>query len=402
MATLAEMFTGAALEQNASNRDQNPGSGFAVGAQIAQHAEQLKQQRAELQQKQQQLQLAKLDKAAGWFEAAGKMEDGAAKQAFLKNYIPNGIDALGLSDAFHPDSLKMMQGSPMVVPYVKNEITQGRLDPSELYGALAQPDKMAALMNRPGFKQFGAMEDVKGAIQDSIGSIVKEADTAAKYKQALAAAGVRSAPMGERTIVSQHKDALNELTSPSSPITKQFGAAKSIDNSYKAFVHSGGLPQEWEQFQTQLRLNQGSTGGRTGVNERANAHASDLGITAQQYVQIVTGNPQDVGLTSKKLVEAMKAVGKIEMSQLKTQAIESIDTLASGRQDFYNNEGKSKSGDYYRKVKSLKEQIGNTGGDLSSDEKPIYKGKNKAWLQSFLKDHPNDPEVPNIKKALGE
>jgi hypothetical protein len=408
--SLAEMMYG-----TASQVEQGQGQGFSQGVQqgtqsyneaagLALHKEQLQQQQQSLEIQKQQLQDAKIDKVANWFIAGSKMDDGAAKSTFLGKYIPNGIDAMGLSDAFHPDSLKMVSSNPMVVPWVKNEIAQGRMDPSTLYAAMAQPDKMASLMASTGLKQFGAQENVKAALQESIGGIVKDAEEQAKYKQAIAAASVRAAPMEDRTNMQAHQTALKELTAPSSPIQKKIGAAQSIENSYQAFLASGGLPQEFQQFQNQLRLNQGATGGKTGVAERAAAHASDLGITAQEYVQIATGNPQDVRLTSTKLVQAMKDVGAIETSQIKKQANEAIDTAQAGYKNFYAN-NPEKAVDYNARVTALRKQVNGdgTGIDNSTDANHVIvngKSYDKAKVKALLQSHPDDPMAPAFQKAL--
>lgn len=176
--TLAEMMIGNVLQQNDTRTD--PGNAFSAGAQIALHGEELQKQQQQLQMQKTQLQEAKVDKVMNWFEKSANMPDGQVKNAFLKNYIPNGINALGLSDAFHPDSLKMAQSDPVLMAYVGDELKSGRLKASDLYKAMGDPDTMASLASSDGFKQFGGAQAIKETLQNSIGELKAAADVAAQ------------------------------------------------------------------------------------------------------------------------------------------------------------------------------------------------------------------------------
>lgn len=197
MASLAEMIYG-----TAQDTVKNAGAGVAQslhqGAQLALQREQLEQQKQQLQTQQQHLQLAKVDKAMDWFEKAQAMPEGAMKKAFINNYIPNGINALGLSDAFHPDSLKFAQADPALMAYVRNEVQENRMNPSDLYQAMGDPDKMASIAASPGFKAFGSQEAIKASLQDSIGQIVQAADIQAKNKAELERAEAAAKAMAMR------------------------------------------------------------------------------------------------------------------------------------------------------------------------------------------------------------
>jgi len=168
---------------------QNEGSGLAAGVQqgvqnytdVAQLA--LKKQQLDLnvQENQRQIQAvqqAKIDKTMGYFENATKMPEGPMRNTFLKSYIPSAVNAMGLTDVFHPDSMKMAQSNPALIAYMTNEVKNGNLQASDLYQAIADPDKMSVIAASPAFKAFGGQQEIQEAMQNSIGEIRQAADTA--------------------------------------------------------------------------------------------------------------------------------------------------------------------------------------------------------------------------------
>lgn len=353
MPTLSEMFIGNIQQQNTDMGKTTSDSGAQIGAQLA-HMQQEKQlQQQQLAQKQQELQAAKVEKLYGYVADAKNYMNAGDRGRYLKSAI-GYRNALGIKQDTLSDEQISAFGS---------DENMGRI--AALEGAVSRGElkltEAAAIAANP--QQFGKVIPLPPEAVQLNKIDWNEAQKAFLDRQSREkVGGERSNPFAERNVLQQHSKALTELTAPSSPLQKRIGAAQAIENSYQAFVASGGLPQEWEQFQTQLRLNQGATGGRTGVNERANAHASDLGITAQQYIQIATGKPQDVRLTSAKLVEAMKEVGKIETQQIQKQAGQALDSATAGYKQFYAK-NPEQAADYYGRVDAIKQQISGAGMD---------------------------------------
>lgn len=176
MATLTESFIG---EVNKLNTPELSDAGWNTGIQLAQLKQQREQQAQMIKQKQEELQMAKIEKVGGWFETASKMEDGPAKKSFLSGFIPNGIQALGVQDAFHPESLKMMTTDPLIVPYMSDKIRRGETSFGEVIKALGSPDATATILGSNDYKQFGAAQENKDALQESIGVLKKSAEFAA-------------------------------------------------------------------------------------------------------------------------------------------------------------------------------------------------------------------------------
>lgn len=159
---------------------------WAQGAQIANQRMQLEQAKADNAQKMQQLQFSKLEKLGSFLDLSTKMPEGAAKQAFVKDYIPNYIQAVGLGDVINPTSLKMLQGDPQVSAYLKNEIEEGRLDFSQLTSVLGNPDQLAELI--PGAAAFATGEQLQTGARANLG----ELQEAAKFATEQAAISDRS------------------------------------------------------------------------------------------------------------------------------------------------------------------------------------------------------------------
>lgn len=195
MASLSETLVNAGLE--GTNPEAGPATHFIKGAELAMKANSLQQQQQQLEMKKQELQMSKIEKVGNWFETASKMEDGPAKKAFLSSYVPNGIQALGLNDLFHPDSLKMAQSDPLMLTYMKTKVQS---DPSYLNSTLlpaaAQPDKWATLMASPEYAQFKGSNFTHEMLQDSVGLLKKEFDTGNKNAEAMARSKVAAAAQG--------------------------------------------------------------------------------------------------------------------------------------------------------------------------------------------------------------
>lgn len=230
----------------AQNAAQNVGAGMPEaihqGAQLAIQKEQLAQNQQQIQMRMQEVQQAKIDKTMDWFEKAAAMPEGQVKNTFMKNYVPNGINALGLTDVFHPDSLQMAQVDPNIIAYATDQIKNGKLQPTDLYQALAQPEKMAALAASDGFKVFGAQQKIQDTLQNSIGEIRKAADTASerafkdkelqtRLAESKALGEARIAASGAKTSTAAENKLSTEIRSKFEPLAKEQQALASAQDA---------------------------------------------------------------------------------------------------------------------------------------------------------------------------
>jgi hypothetical protein len=142
--TIAEMLIGSAL-QGAGETADLAGSlqkGAALGIQV----EQTKQARATLENKKQELEMQKYEKVGGMFDTAAKMPDGPAKKAFMKQYVPKAISALGLEEAFDPAVKEMLLGDPQVASFLVSQIREGNA-PISILGDAEEAARYATKMN---------------------------------------------------------------------------------------------------------------------------------------------------------------------------------------------------------------------------------------------------------------
>lgn len=134
-------------------------AGFKSGIEIAQQVENAQAQRAELERKKAEHETQKFTKVGEWFDTASKMPEGAAKKAFVKNYIPNGIKAFGLADKIDPIVLDMVTGDPNLAAYLTSEIYKGNTDMS----VLTDPERVAAYAAKA--KQFGDTKNFRDTVE---------------------------------------------------------------------------------------------------------------------------------------------------------------------------------------------------------------------------------------------
>ena len=104
---IAGQLVASALQQSQNEGPDLAGSA-ARGAQIALEVEKLKQQKMQLAQQKEQAEVAKFEKVGSWLDTYAKMPEGPAKKAFGTNFIPQGIQALGLQEKIHPLNQEML------------------------------------------------------------------------------------------------------------------------------------------------------------------------------------------------------------------------------------------------------------------------------------------------------
>lgn len=175
-ADFSELIYGTA--QNVASKT---GSGLTeslkAGADLAMEAEKLQQTKATLMQQKQTLESAKFDKVAGWFNTLANMPEGGPKKAFAKDFIPRGINGLGLTEAFDPTVLQMLQSDPTLATFIRTEIANNRMSIADLQ----DPDKVAQQVNAAG--QFGDRESFRQQLGETV--VASGKDFAEAEKEAL-------------------------------------------------------------------------------------------------------------------------------------------------------------------------------------------------------------------------
>lgn len=138
------------------------------------------------------------------------------------------------------------------------------------------------------------------------------------------------------------------------------GGYQSINNALVNFKASGGMPQEFHQLQTALRMNAGS-GNRTGVEERSKGYADDYGIKASEAMQIITGNISDIELRSPKMVKAIMGIADAELKNKQDQASQQIAKRAGMYGGVYKNQYGAQYEDAFKDT--VRKQYGQFGLD---------------------------------------
>lgn len=247
MASVSEMLVGSALQ----SADKAPDISGAIesGVGLAMKVRQVQQQQQELDRKKQEHEQAKLEKAASWFKTAADMPDGAAKKAFVNNYIPNGIKALGLADKIDPNSMQMLQGDPNLAGYVGHLVATHQAD----LGLLNSPDGLAAAAADPKYQQFlGQQELAKTTDAEEL-----KAKTKAMLQNTLT-------EYGPKTLGEQQKKAYEESESNSrnretaraalgkqiqdQNATPKVTVAKKVAEDYVADQAAGGAARDKRQL----------------------------------------------------------------------------------------------------------------------------------------------------------
>ena len=214
MASFAEMIYGTASESASAN----PVNAVVQGAELAMKQEQLQQQRAQLEQRKQELLVSKFNKLGDWFETAQKMPEGKDRQAFVKNYIPQGIQAMGLQNYVNPTSLEMLQGNPTLGTYLVSRVRDGSLDFQALLKNLGDPAALAKLV--PDAAAFGSTQELQTVVSQEIGKLSE----AEKFRMTEAGkatrAGERTGGIEERAIAGRQERLSNKLVTLGIPALK--------------------------------------------------------------------------------------------------------------------------------------------------------------------------------------
>jgi len=200
--TLAEMLVGSVAEQ--SRKDPGFDQAIGQGAQLAQVIQNGQAQRAQIEQKKQELQMQKAVAVTDTLKIAASSKDKNLKNFLLKKVMPGKIKALGMEEFFSPETMEMIQTSESVQQKVlglqldlDNKVREGSITGAEAYQiaqrTLSDPEELAQLDTD---RLFAAQEFSKSEIGKSFRT-QQQADAAmGKQVQAQQAAGQVAASQG--------------------------------------------------------------------------------------------------------------------------------------------------------------------------------------------------------------
>lgn len=407
--SIADMLVSGSMK-SAQETGSNFLGGLKTGAGLATAISNMQTQRAEIEQKKQDIQLKKYDKVGSWFETASKMEDGPAKKAFVNEYIPKGIEAIGLGKAFDPTSLKMLQGDSAGTKFLIDQVRKGQLDASALYNAGKDPEAAAQLLAHAKDGMLQAQFENAGNLQQTINNSTGAIDTASKFAtseegklaRSNLLAGTRGAQVQtsqERLAYDVHQKALNSVNSR--PVQTLLTGFQNLDNAINNFTKGGATAAEYNELQQAVRSNMGVKGSG-GVEERAKTYANSTGINASALIQFLTGDPQSVLKSSPKLAEQIISVAKLEMENKKKQASGLLDTHAKGYKTFYKKHPDLRD-DFEATKSGILNQFSSTSPEAPSEV--IIQGKraNLSGLQSAYKAAVNKQQfILDMTQATGK
>ncbi len=184
MASIAEMLVSSGLQQASAPAQGTPGSGIAVGAQIAdnrqtqaanlaKHVEAVQQAKLKNEADKQAAHVAKIEKVGDWLKTHATMPDGPAKKAFLNGFVKKGISALGVEGDIDPTALEIMTSDPNFVAFISDKIQSGEFKFPDLLNAAKNPEVAAKLL--PQVKQWGDMQALNETVSENIDRFSKDA-----------------------------------------------------------------------------------------------------------------------------------------------------------------------------------------------------------------------------------
>ena len=310
MATLAESVMGGA--QEAINSQQHTAGDAIQAYQVAQQAKHAEQELA-------------MEKQNNDINKANYVLDGMSKAMNAVGPVRNAMLA------------QLKQGysriDPTADPAVFDVIPKmGDEDTRQLAWNLNQ---MATTgINNPD--QAGHVLGMVGSITGFNAALDKGAQFRAQVEAGKERADSIAGPRLQMLGWNKHKAALDAVVN-NKPIQGYLNGYQSIQNALKNYETSGGMPQELAQLQTSLRMNAGSNG-PGGVAERAEGYASDLGISKDQAMQILTGKIQSADLSSPGIVTAIKAIASGELQNKQQQAASQIKKMSTSYGGVYRTD----------------------------------------------------------------
>ncbi len=170
MASIADMLVqqaGTPIESPNVNYGANLAQGLETGANIAFKAEQLAQQKQELETKKAQHEDLKYDKFIDALQKGANYQ-GSARTNYYQKWLPRYRDSLGLTDAFPDESLQFATATPenlARLETLKADVQSGKLSRAQAIGVMNDPTSFADVppdIKETAYKDL--QEDAKTAI----------------------------------------------------------------------------------------------------------------------------------------------------------------------------------------------------------------------------------------------
>lgn len=216
MPSIGEMLIGSALQSSREAPDISGSlqKGAQMGTQLAQHIEQVRQNRLQNEQQKQELYVNKIGKVAGMYETAAKLPPGKAREAMLREAIPNAVTAFSLDKEFPPLTQKMFNSHPEVVEYLNSKVTDGTFTLPQLIEQAQDAQWVAQQI--PEAIRMKAGEAFEPNVSENL-EILKEADQkriefAEKSKNAALQAGTKQAQRDVQNPMDLRKELVNHPT----------------------------------------------------------------------------------------------------------------------------------------------------------------------------------------------
>lgn len=398
MASLAESF----VQQALSNPGPDLAGNYAKGAQLAQQQQDLDLKKQQHQLQLQQLEMAKQEKLVNLYTTYSKLPEGPTKKAFGTKVIPANLNLMGMSQDMNPAVADMLGSDPELGVFLSSKAAEGKTTGAQIMGAAKDAEQFTKLATDLGFATWADQKLLAGTAEKYSPQIMAAEEKARDRVNAQKVASAR----GNYT-VNPDKQLADFGTAVANPSSRsELGQAKQMVNAADAIkqLTDAGLPPNATKAQRVAAYNK---------------------LNSQQNAEIVRGmdrllsraNPTVHGMETLEVRSwadlAAKYGQRVLNTPLGAQQGEFIDNMMGtvNRERDLNAE-KFKTG--AQSLKNSKVRAANVHSDRmdtiienaikpptpSTSEGAIYRGKDAAWLKSFIQDHPNDPETPNIKAAL--
>lgn len=309
---------------NLANADANQATQLAV-------ADQQHQQNAiNLQQQQQQLSSLKAQHSIALLNNFGKMDPkfrNVALDTFKNQARQAGTPMDSMFDAMAKDPEFTQNVAALTGD--QNATQKMHDDPVGFLRAISSTNPMDW---QNGMKQVG--DAVK---QDMIGKRMQDVEQMKGQfgnQHATIMANGRQDQMQDRMDTRVHTQVVNNLQKD--PELKQrFSQYGNLQNALSSITDAKDLtPEGIAEFQQAVRSNMGIKGSG-GVGERAETYLNPLGLRAEHWKEMLTGDPADIAKDSN-LVEHFKDLARIEMKNIQNVSASRLNTLTKGHGSMYS------------------------------------------------------------------
>lgn len=385
MPTLSEMFIGGIQQQEGRSLDSS--SGAAVGAQLAHMKMERETQMAQLQQKQQELQVAKFEKVGKWFDDYAKMPDGGAKQAFGKNFIPQGIQALGLQDKVNPIVTDMMLKDSQLATGLTSLVRQGVLKVTDLQN----PEKIAQVYPEAASEGARLSADFAKQMGDAEEQSLDRQTQIDNSKRSAANAGIRGSGVQDRADNTNLMNLTNRFNTAVAKSKDRLTAAQNIE-----LLLNAKNPMSDSAVRTQLARLSGEVGPLSDFDVKTWSGDPSILARTQQWLNLASEG---------KLTEANRAQMREVAVTLRQVAQNRIKSEAKRTARLGANVGIDEA--TMNDSIALDEIIGKDTGAKTLDIEGVkYPESNWAELEKRAKANPGHAKSKKIlaalKKARGE